>query len=472
MALTQPRSNRIQIVNNTHSNRNRRRGDAGGRIEAEPPASGMADVLNRSCHCINVDRDALRESLETHLEKSGAYSRLLETHPHLLAEAPIFLSRDHVDQMAEIIESIETVVALKAYQDLVLEWAPEIGWKRHGPRGVFFGYDFHLMKGGPKLIEINTNAGGALLILHVASAQQACCAEVENLIVGKVGLSTLEQELVAMFREELHLQFPGRELRQIAIVDENPTEQFLNPELILFKRMFKHHGIEATIADPDKLTLRHGELLANGRVVDLVYNRLTDFYLQSPACAVLNQAYRDAAAVFTPSPHTHAVYANKRNLTVFSDPELMSRWGLDAKVVETLSAGVPSSVLVSEENAASLWANRRRLFFKPVWGFGSKGAYRGSKLTRRTWQSILDSNYVAQELVPPSERLLIVNGDQRVLKLDVRCYVYNGEVQLLGARMYRGQTTNLRTEGGGLAAVFTTPASGGLRVSHTVSSPG
>jgi glutathione synthase/RimK-type ligase-like ATP-grasp enzyme len=463
-----PDSNEIQTVSNMHGDGNRLRGDAGGRNEAEP-ASRIANMLNRSCHCINVDKDALRRTLETNLGKSGAYSSLLKSHPHLLAESPVFLSRDHVDQMTEIIESVESVVALKAYQNLVLEWAPEIGRKRHGPRGVFYGYDFHLTNDGPKLIEINTNAGGALLILHVANAQQACCPEVENFVVGSVDLSTLEQELIAMFREELHLQFPGRELRRIAIVDENPTEQFLGPEFILFRRMFEHHGIDATVVGPDKLVLRHGELHANGRAVDLVYNRLTDFYLQSPACAVLSQAYRDDAAVFTPSPYNHALYANKRNLTVFSDPDLLSQLGVDTKVVETLAAGVPSSVMVTEKNAASLWANRRQLFFKPVWGFGGKGAYRGSKLTRRTWQSILDSSYVAQELVPPSERLLIIDGNQRILKLDVRCYVYNGEVQLVGARMYRGQTTNFRTDGGGLAAAFTAPTIAGSGVYRAVS---
>jgi hypothetical protein len=364
------------------------------------------------------------------------------------------------------------VVALEDYQNLVLEWAPEIAWRCHGPRGVFFGYDFHLTNNGPKLIEINTNAGGALLILHIASAQQACCPEVENFIVGSVNLAILEQELIAMFREELHLQFPGRELRQIAIVDDNPAEQFLSPEFILFRRMFEHHGIDATVVGPDELTLRHGELHANERAVDLVYNRLTDFYLQSPACAILHQAYRDDAAVFTPSPYTHALYANKRNLTVFSDRDLLGHIGADPKAVEILSAGVPSSVMVSEENADLLWANRRRLFFKPIWGFGSKGTYRGSKLTRRTWQSILDSNYVAQELVPPSERLLIVDGDQRSLKLDVRCYVYDGEIQLLGARMYRGQTTNFRTDGGGLAAVFTASMTASSRTTRAVDCPG
>ena len=44
------------------------------------------------------------------------------------------------------------------------------------------------------------------------------------------------------------------------------------------------------------------------------------------------------------------------------------------------------------------------------------------------------------------------------LKLDVRNYVYDGSVQLLAARLYQGQTTNMRTPGGGFAPVLTTPA--------------
>ncbi len=109
------------------------------------------------------------------------------------------------------------------------------------------------------------------------------------------------------------------------------------------------------------------------------------------------------------------------------------------------------------DNADALWATRRQLYFKPAAGFGSRGTYRGAKLTKKTWSSILRGDYVAQELVAPSERLLIIDGANRSLKVDVRCYVYRGEILLLGARMYRGQTTNFRTGGGGLAAVFTAP---------------
>ena len=46
--------------------------------------------------------------------------------------------------------------------------------------------------------------------------------------------------------------------------------------------------------------------------------------------------------------------------------------------------------------------------------------------------------------MPPSERLVEVDGVDADLKLDVRAYAYAGIIQLLAARLYRGQTTNFR----------------------------
>ena len=399
----------------------------------------------------------MQQSLENRLGDSGAYLRLQETHPHLLADAPVFISHDHIDQMKDVIAAIERVTNIQSYQEHVLRWVPDIAKKCHGPHGVFFGYDFHLTIGGPKLIEVNTNAGGALLLLHVASAQQACCEEVENFVVGRFDIADLEGKFVEMFRRELAAQAPDGNLLRVAIVDENPAEQYLSPEFTLFKQMFAQHVVDAIIAGPDEFSLEDGALLVNGKRIDLIYNRLTDFYLQSDSCTVLRDAYQSGAAVFSPSPRTHALYANKRNLTVLCNSNLLSDLGVDTATASTLARAVPRTELVTGDNADEMWSRRRQLFFKPNWGFGSRGTYKGAKLTKKTWNSILKADYIAQELVPPSERLLIVDGDHQSMKLDVRCYVYDGEIQLLGARLYRGQTTNFRTDGGGLAAVFTTP---------------
>jgi uncharacterized circularly permuted ATP-grasp superfamily protein len=131
--------------------------------------------------------------------------------------------------------------------------------------------------------------------------------------------------------------------------------------------------------------------------------------------------------------------------------------GVSGGIIDTLATAVPRTVSVTSENADELWTRRRQLFFKPVRGFGSRGTYKGAKLTKKTWSSILQADYVAQELVAPSERVLITDGDYHSYKVDIRCYVFRGEIQLFGARLYRGQTTNFRSAGGGLAAVFTTP---------------
>ena len=92
--------------------------------------------------------------------------------------------------------------------------------------------------------------------------------------------------------------------------------------------------------------------------------------------------------------------------------------------------------------------------FKPWAGFGSRAAYRGDKLTQRIWQEIVQGQYVAQQLIPPSERGILVDDQETRLKMDIRAYVYAGSIQLLAARLYQGQTTNFRTPGGGFAPVY------------------
>ena len=421
------------------------------------PQETLADALNRSCQCIAVDEQKLQRSLEAGFGMPGFYARLQASHPNLLAEYPIFVAREHIAAMQDVIEAIEHVVALAPYRETVLAQAPEIARRASGAHGVFFGYDFHLTNAGPRLIEINTNAGGALLLHHVASAQQACCREVGAFFPGPQEIGDVEQVFVDMFRNEFRAQHPQHELGCIAIVDEDPQAQYLSPEFELFRQMFENHGIEALIADPRDFELQDDRLVAAGRTVDVVYNRLTDFYLESQACTTLRAACERDAAVFTPSPRAHALYANKGNLAVLCDAAALRNMGASDRAVNTLTSAIPRTVPVSTGNADDLWAERRRLFFKPARGYGSRGTYKGAKLTKKTWSSILRSDYVAQELVPPGERLLVTDGAERSFKVDVRCYAYRGKIQLLGARMYRGQTTNFRTDGGGLAAVFTTP---------------
>ena len=119
-----------------------------------------------------------------------------------------------------------------------------------------------------------------------------------------------------------------------------------------------------------------------------------------------------------------------------------------------LLARIPRTVAVTPEAGERFWRERKQWFFKPATGFGSRAAYRGDKLTKRVFGEILAGNYVAQALVPPSERRVGTGEEGASLKLDVRNYAYNGQVQLVAARLYQGQTTNFRTPGGGFGPVF------------------
>ncbi len=419
------------------------------------------EVLNKECFCISLDTEALGRALESEIGQPGLFALVKERCPYLFASRPVFLSHTHMARMAEVVNAVETVVGLPAYRDEILAAAPSIA--RHDPRGahgVFFGYDFHASEENFGLIEINTNAGGAMLNAVLARAQRACCAAVDELVTPQITPDMLEESIVAMFHREWALHGHERPLSSIAIVDEAPGEQYLYPEFLLFQQLFQRHGLQAVIADPSEFTLKNDVLWLGDTAIDLVYNRLTDFYLSAPGNAVLRQAYEQDRMVLTPNPQAHALYADKRNLVLLTDASRLDAWGVPKATQEVLLAGIPHTEIVEPANADRLWSERRRLFFKPFAGFGSRAAYRGDKLTQRVWQEILAGGYVAQAIVAPGERAVTEHEAGKPLKFDLRAYVYAGHVQWVAARLYQGQTTNFRTPGGGFAPVYEGPGDG------------
>ncbi len=415
--------------------------------------SAKSELLNRDCACLTIDRLAL-DALLAQGGVDGLYGSILAKQPHLFSSVAVYLSRPHVDAIAATVSAIERVVAQPAYVAAAIARAPASAANAFGPRGVFYGYDFHVGEQGPRLIEVNTNAGGALLNAILGHAQKACCPEMATLTSAPEPLRSLEAAFVAMFRREHALQRGDSPLHTIAIVDDDPEAQYLHPEFLLFQQMFRTAGLEAIIVGGGALTFESGALRAEGRTIDLVYNRLTDFYLEAESHRALREAYELGAAVLTPNPRGHALYADKRNLITFSDRERLLEIGADEDTMATLLSRVPRTLELTSHNRESLWKDRKKYFFKPVASYGGKAAYRGDKLTTSTWKEMATRDYVAQELVRPSERTVSLEGEQVALKLDVRAYVYDGQVQLMAARLYQGQTTNFRTPGGGFAPIF------------------
>lgn len=424
----------------------------------------FARQFNQGCACFFPDPAALRQALQADSVLSAWWPSWQDTHAHLFSNSGLFVSAAQLQAMAQAVQVLHQVMRLPAWGAYALAGQPQWARLAHGPQGVFMGYDFHLTESGPRLIEINTNAGGAMLSLALARAQRACCDAARAWMRTATELDALEQRWLAMFAQEWAFQrsepfVPAQGApRRLAIVDETPSEQYLYPEFLLFQAMFQRAGIETVIAPPQALNFVDDQLQHQGLRVDMVYLRLTDFELSRPEHALLRQAWVRQACVFTPGPQTHALHANKRHLVALSDPAFVRALGVPDDLRSVLADVVPSTVLLTADCADRLWAARKRYFFKPLSGYGSKAAYRGDKLTTKTWSQIRQEPYVAQLLVPPSQRVVMVGDQSKTLKADVRAYAYAGQTQLFTARLYAGQTTNFRSAGGGFAPVFVTPS--------------
>jgi hypothetical protein len=409
-----------------------------------------AVLLNRHCVCLTLDQSTVAQKLAKELPNERDQIQSITAWQQFFSNTAVFVPDHEMGLMQSIVHAIEAVVALPKYRSSALSWAPENAQVDPGPSGAFMGYDFHLGADGPRLIEVNTNAGGAFLNAVMGHAQIQCCGASTRIS----GAESFDSAVVAQFDSEWRAQRGSGRPKTIAIVDEQPAEQYLYPEFRLAQQLLRNNGFDALILSPSDLRYKDGALYSGDKQIDMVYNRLVDFGLQAPEQAALRSAWLDGSAVITPNPFVHALRADKRNLALLSDRDTLLDWGLSREHSEFLQHGVPRTVQVNATNADELWQQRKQLFFKPVAGHGSKGVYRGSKLTKGTFARILDSDYIAQAYVPPSERVVLVDGEQQMLKVDVRLYTYKGAVLLAAARLYQGQTTNFRTPGGGFAPLL------------------
>ena len=371
------------------------------------------------------------------------------------AHTLVALERADFEVIRRTVTALHRIAHLAGYQSHVDADADADAVARHpvANSAVFMGYDFHLTPDGPRLIEINTNAGGALLNgLHTASlcdpVKLAClCAEL-------IPVETMQARLARTFEAELHAAHPGAALRFLAIADDQPDAQFLRPEFELFRQLFASAGIESQICDVRELRFDGAALTLGGRGLDLVYLRDTDWRFEDERSLALRGAYLADAVVVTPSPREHHLLANKQRLMIFSSADSLRRFGATDDEVALLDAVIPETCALDQLGLEAAWRTRREWVFKPAMAFASRAVYRGDKISRRKLEEIARlGGFVAQRRVEPGEVQVATGEGPRNMKFDVRAYAYRDEVLLLGARAYEGQVTNLRTPGGGFSAI-------------------
>jgi len=294
------------------------------------------------------------------------------------ADARIVLQADQVAAMQRTIALLFRIAHSRAYQELVdADETEETARHDAGSFGVFMGYDFHLTPSGPRLIEVNTNAGGTL-INGLRSLALCAAVRMERLCCDPPPVADVEKKIVDAFRAERAAAGHGEPLQSVAIADEEPVRQFLYPEFLLFVDLFARHGIRANICDTGELRLlRGGRIGLGGQPVDLVYLRDTDFRLVSPRAAVLRAAYLEGRVAVTPSPREHHLLADKRRLHVFSSPQVLRWLGVTPDDAAFLASVVPDTRPLRSLPVEEVRADRASWVFKPAAGFGGKGGLSG-----------------------------------------------------------------------------------------------
>ncbi|MCF6179823.1 MAG: hypothetical protein L3J63_10610, partial [Geopsychrobacter sp.] len=203
------------------------------------------------------------------------------------------LAKGDLQQMMGLVRLSAKLLQNPAYRQFVAGDLPESARFVPGNAGVMMGYDFHLTSAGPRLIEVNTNAGGSALSLRA-------CQDGPNLT------PSLRRRLRRMFlREWLDFNAGQRPLQSIVILDEKPLQQALYPEMKCFVDWLTAEGLKVKIADPSELEIDDQGVRLAGMQVDLIYNRHCDFYLEDPVLAAMRNAYLERRFCLTPYPFVY-----------------------------------------------------------------------------------------------------------------------------------------------------------------------
>lgn len=364
----------------------------------------------------------------------------METDQSIESKQVITITRAALRDMINLVHTLFTLSKNPLYITQCQHNSPEIARFNPNHDSVLMGYDFHLSPSGPKLIEVNNNAGGLWL---------AWQAHYPN---SKGFSGKLYDKLLAMFLHEYTLWCGKQNTkpRSIAIIDDNPTTQFLYAEMQAFAAIFNAAHIATFILDPTELTVTAQGLSFKDTPIDLIYNRHCDFYLHSPALTAIRNAWLARQVCLTPNPHTYALLADKQRMADWTNPENLHALNIPPHAQHLMAQLIPQTHLLATQPREQIWQQRKQWVFKPTTAYASRGVYLGKKITTTKFAELDDTATIVQTYIPPSQ---IIAANDQAYKVDIRLFAYQQHIISVAARLYQGQVTNLRTEGGGFANI-------------------
>lgn len=303
--------------------------------------------------------------------------------------------------------------------------------------GMLMGFDFHLTDDGPKLIEINNNAGGLYI------GRQADRDNINQLWLSQPHTP----ELPGGLKERLLAMFPPH-WKTIAIVDEEIEQQYMFPEMQAYANILEDDGRTVFLVSPEGLRLDDDGLYVGQSRIDAIYNRHTDFYLESEPMRQIRKAYLAGQVQLNPHPRSYALLGDKARMADWWHEGVLEAC-MSEPEISLIRSVVPEIHLMCEYDSEQAWAERKNWVFKPAARHGGKGVLLGKSVSRTRFDALDRQDSVMQRFVPAS----IVHVNNKPFKFDVRLFTQGEKLIAVAGRVWQGQVTNFRTEGSGWVAL-------------------
>lgn len=356
----------------------------------------------------------------------------------LAMASPVAISRLDFEQMLEFSRLVFGLKDNAAYLAELKDMLPAAASIKTGWPSVLMGFDFHLTPDGPRLIEINNNAGG-LYIGQGHWLPQPELSQQEWADGGSALPTSLQDRLAAMFPEVW---------QSIAIMDEDVEQQYMYPEMCAYADLLRLHGRQVFLVSPANLKAGPDGLSCEGIHIDAIYNRHTDFYLESQELAHIRMAYEQGKVVLNPHPRSYALIGDKSRMVDWWQPGLLEAC-LDEDAARLIRRITPETRRLLDMDREKAWEDRKNWVFKPAARHGGKGVLLGRAMSRKRFDSLDVADTIVQQLVPASE----VDISGHTMKLDIRLYMHGADLIALAGRVWRGQVTNFREPGSGWVAL-------------------
>ena len=201
--------------------------------------------LNQDCECIALNPADITTAFLQRAAVPGMDNQLA-ARPHLFANTVVFLAPDDITSMLNQIVTIEQVAALPGYQHAVAT-RTNTPPRQETTRGITMGYDFHMTPDGPRLIEINTNAGGAFIAAYLSRQVETppACADDPLAFALRTLQATPPERLVSMFEAEWLL-----DLKQLQLLMTRPKNSSSTPTCCLHNNCLSLPGLTCTSRTP------------------------------------------------------------------------------------------------------------------------------------------------------------------------------------------------------------------------------